>query len=450
VGRRASLTRTPSVTTAGDAGPVLPAVRLAPAHELAAAALAAPLLREAWRLARWVGDNRRLTARGLLRPADAVAVIADLEITGDGQPGAPDAGSLRSAGDVRELDLLWHAAVGAGLVSITGIRASARPGALGGGDPAGLLAAWRGALDAVLRRGPADVSEELEGLATVLYAAGAPVRMDAIAEAFSAATAARASGRRARPRGARPDPGMRMSQALEVLADLGVAELGVDEQDDQLTVRLTALGVAGMRDRLIATGFSAPVVGCAAASGAVGLLAGLAGYDAEDGELEIAAWLAERTPQQAAVELLDAAATSSPGARGAAFAIIDRLGEQVVPLVRSALAEPVLRPHAAIWLRELGVQAELSPAEKAWLLVDLGAGLIEEADPGAVAADLLPDLPVAEQAELVAGLWQVAHPDLIALLTTLTEHHPDPAVAKAARKAAFKARSRHLGAGQAR
>ena len=62
-----------------------------------------------------------------------------------------------------------------------------------------------------------------------------------------------------------------------------------------------------MRDRLIATGFSAPVVGCAAASGAAGLLAGLAGYDAEDGELEIAAWLAERTPQQAAVELLDAA-----------------------------------------------------------------------------------------------------------------------------------------------
>jgi hypothetical protein len=269
--------------------------------------------------------------------------------------------------------------------------------------------------------------------------------MDALADAFAAATAA------TRPRrGTQPDPGARMSRALEALADLGVAELGVDDEDDQLTVSLSALGVAGMRDRLITAGFSAPVLGCAASSGAAGLLAGLAGYDAEDGELEIAAWLAVRTPQEAAAELLGAAATSSPGARGAAFAIIDRLGEQVIPLVRSALDDPVLRPHAAIWLRELGVPAELSAAERAWLLVDLGAGLLEEAEPGAVAAELLPDLPAAEQAELVGGLWQVSHPSLIALLTTLTEHHPNPAVTKAARKAAFKARSQHLGAGAAR
>ena len=34
------------------------------------------------------------------------------------------------------------------------------------------------------------------------------------------------------------------------------------------------------------------------------------------------------------------------------------------------------------------------------------------------------------------------HPHLIGLLTALGDHHHDPAVAKAARKAAFKARSR--------
>ncbi len=149
---------------------MLPAVRMAPAHELAAAVLAAPLLREAWQLARWVGASRRLTARGLLRLADATAVIADLEIAGGEAPAAH--GGLRSASDVRELDLLWHAAVGAGLVTITGNRASACTDALRNGDPAGLLAAWRGALDAVLGCGPVDVREELEGLATVLYAAG--------------------------------------------------------------------------------------------------------------------------------------------------------------------------------------------------------------------------------------------------------------------------------------
>ena len=74
--------------------------------------------------------------------------------------------------------------------------------------------------------------------------------------------------------------------------------------------------------------------------------------------------------------------------------------------------------------------------------MDLGAGLLEEAQPEDVVAELLPDLPPAAQAELVAGLWQVGHPGLIGLLTALGDHHHDPAVAKAARKAAFKARSR--------
>jgi len=58
-----------------------------------------------------------------------------------------------------------------------------------------------------------------------------------------------------------------------------------------------------------------------------------------------------------------------------------------------------------------------------------------------VVAELLPDVPAADQAEIVAGLWRVSHPGVTDLLTALSEHHPDPAVARAARKAAFKARS---------
>jgi hypothetical protein len=84
----------------------------------------------------------------------------------------------------------------------------------------------------------------------------------------------------------------------------------------------------------------------------------------------------------------------------------------------------------------------MARGDQEWLLVDLGAGLLEEAQPEDVVAELLPDLPSGGQADLVAGLWQVAHPGLLGLLTALGEHHHDPAVAKAARKAAFKARSR--------
>ena len=121
--------------------------------------------------------------------------------------------------------------------------------------------------------------------------------------------------------------------------------------------------------------------------------------------------------------------------------MLDRIGAEAVPAVRAALDDPVLHAHAAVWLHEHGEEADLGPGDRAWLLVDLGAGLLEEADPRDVVAELLPDVTPAAQAELVAGLWEVSHPGVTDLLTALSDHHPDPAVARAARKAAFKARS---------
>ena len=107
----------------------------------------------------------------------------------------------------------------------------------------------------------------------------------------------------------------------------------------------------------------------------------------------------------------------------------------------TALEDPLLHAHAAVWLHEHDEEAELRPADRTWLLVDLGVGLLEEADPRDVVAELLPEVPARAQAEIVAGLWQVDHPGVIGLLTALSEHHPDASVARAARKAAFKARS---------
>jgi hypothetical protein len=189
-----------------------------------------------------------------------------------------------------------------------------------------------------------------------------------------------------------------------------------------------------------------PVLGSAEQDGAVGLLTMLASCDVEDGESRISAWLVDRAAQAAAAELIAAAADGTPGLRGAAFTVLDRIGPAAADEVRAALREPLLRAHAAVWLQEHGdhadlAQADLGPADRAWLLVDLGAGLLEEADPRDVVAELLPDVAVDVQAEMVAGLWQVSHPAVIDLLTTLSDHHPEPRVARAARKAAFKARS---------
>jgi len=406
----------------GREEPRLPPVRLAPREELAGSARVAPLLRAAREVARWLGPGgRALAADGQLPAADAAAAMAELELA----PG--------------ELDAAWRVAARTGMLEAAGGRAGAGRAVdvLVSGDAEEVLAAWDGALTLML------AAEDLDGMATALYTVGGPVKMDALFEAYVAA--AGSGTRHPGPAYAGGDPehdqAAGLSSALEALADLGVVELGTDEAAGGLTVTLSRLGIWGVHRRLRAQGWHVPVLGGGARGDAAALLATLASCDVEDGEAEIAAWLAVRTREEAARELIDAAGRGSPGLRGAGFAVLDRIGAEAVPVVRAALDDPVLHAHAAVWLHEHGEEAELGPGDRAWLLVDLGAGLLEEADPGDVVAELLPDVTPAAQAELVAGLWEVSHPGVTDLLTALSDHHPDPAVARAARKAAFKARS---------
>jgi hypothetical protein len=392
----------------------------------------APLLRAARDLTRWAvrqeGPGRRARPAGLagggvpdpggaLPHETAVAAAADLEL------------------EPAEVAAAWRVAAATGMLS----RDPGRDGelrqadVLGAEDAGQVLAAWDAALGAVL------AAEELDGLATALYTVGEPVRMEALFDAYAAA----AGGGRSQPG---PDQTAALSEVLETLADLGVVELGTEDLGPEdsagaLTVALSPLGTWGVHRRLRAQGWHVPVLGGADRSAAESLLAMLASCDVEDGEAEIRSWLAARTPAQAAAELIRAAGSGSPGLRGAAFAVLDRIGEAAIGEIRDALSDPLLRAHAAVWLHEHGEPAELRPEDRTWLLVDLGAGLLEEADPADVVAELLPDMPPDAQAEVVAGLWQVEHPGVTGLLTALSEHHPDPGVARAARKAAFKARS---------
>jgi len=376
--------------------------------------------------------------------ADALAAATHLELI----PAEFDA-AWRVAVATRML-VLGPGELGPGQHGDTRAESGERLDLLASGTADDVLAAWDAALTVMLE------AEDLDGMATALYTVGGPVRMDALFDAYLAAADTRrrgASGSEAGPAGEQAadpgrlqDEGAALSVALEMLADLGVVELGADEpgvseDGGALTVTLAPLGVWGVHRRLRAQGWHVPVTGGRARGDATALLGTLANCDVEDGEAEIASWLAGRTPRQAAVELINAASQGSPGLRGAGFAVLDRIGTDAVGAVREALADPVLRAHAAVWLHDHGEDAELDREDRAWLLVDLGAGLLEEADPKDVVAELLPDVPPDAQAELVAGLWRVRHPGVTDLLTALSDHHPDPGVARAARKAAFKARS---------
>jgi hypothetical protein len=393
----------------------MPPVRLAPRAELAAAARVVPLLRSARDLRAWIAANPEVARRRYLDGRDEVQAAQALELSPD------------------ELTAAWQ------VIVATEAEASPDQPAPAGAPLASaaaedVLHEWDVALGALLDR------EALDGLATALYTMGAPVRIDALFDAYSAAAGA---GGRGRPEGREPtsDDAADLSRAMEILADLGVVELGTEEPSGGLTVGLSPLGVWGVHRRLLAQGWHVPVLGAAEQGGAVGLLTMMASCDAEDGESRINAWLVGRPAETAAAELIAAAANGTPGLRGAAFTVLDRIGAAAAAEVRGALHEPLLRAHAAVWLHEHGEDVDLGPADRAWLLVDLGAGLLEEADARDVVSELLPDSAPDEQAEIVAGLWQVSHPSVVDLLTTLSDHHPEPRVARAARKAAFKARS---------
>ncbi len=425
----------------------LPSVRLAPRDELAGLARVAPLLRAARDLGKWAEQRVGVTvaAGGELDPdaVDAAASALDL---------AP-----------REVRAAWRVVMASAQLGGPGTQAPALSAVLARGETEVVLRVWDAALAVLLD------SEELDGIATALYTVGGPVGMDGLFDAYASAAGTRpappAHPQPGHPRvfpaqtdAARPaavdamhpgapgphvgsDQGAALSLALETLADLGAVELGTEDGDGSLTVALSPLGTWGIHRRLRAQGWHVPVRGAASNDGAHGLLAALANCDAEDGEAEITAWLESRDPIRAAAELIDAAAGGSPGQRGAAFAVLDRIGLPALDQVRTALDRPLLRAHAAVWLIEHGEKVRLDPADRTWLLVDLGAGLLEEANAQDVVAELLPDLPPEDQAEIVAKLWEVSHPAVTSFLTALSDHHPVPAVARAARKAAFKARS---------
>jgi hypothetical protein len=418
----------------------LPSVRLAPRDDLAGLARVAPLLRAARDLDEWAAAQHNAEA------------LEALEAESDLEPSMTEVAASALDLAPREVVAAWQVVLAA--------RSATQPGVdqvrlgLGSllihGSSEAVLNVWDTALAVIL------ASEELDGIATALYTVGEPVGIDGLFDAYasaagttrSAAAPATAGGgekdSEANPDGpgeSAHDHGSALSLALETLADLAVVELGTEESDGSLTVALSPLGTWGVHRRLRAQGWHVPVLGAAAKYDASGLLAALADCDAEDGEAEITTWLAARDPAAAASELIAAAAAGSPGQRGAAFAVLDRIGLDALDEVKDAQSNPLLRAHAAVWLFEHGEDVRLDPQDRTWLLVDLGAGLLEEANPADVVAELLPSLPPEDQVEIVSGLWQVSHPGVTNLLTALSDHHPDPTVARAARKAAFKARS---------
>ncbi|MFE9819044.1 hypothetical protein [Streptomyces sp. NPDC005773] len=482
--------------------PILPPVRLHTEAELARDALAAPLLARAVRLARWAGPDTRVGAGGELVDAQLPAAAEHLGLAADEDGAAEASEAWRLAVDTGLVEVedpeTEPGADEEGFAEDAEgtVTAGENLALLTGGSPQDVLSIWLDGLEAAHADATAPVFDDFADL----VGEDGSIDFDALdwdpeteAEFLDGVlgnlyllTVGEGAGDEAVPLPALAasmivpddmgeptddileqvsDAMMRLDDQFRVLEPIGIVEYRpVDEallaeegeesvppdDDDDVTrygmVKLTPLGIYGIRARMLDAGVDAPAIGDLADKGADVLLGGIAYYPEAAARGEIELWLARHGADGAAGELLAAARGGDPQAplrRLHCQQALALVGADAEPAVRAVLGDPELGGLARVWLAERGA-ADVPPPSEAmifWLAIDT------------IAAQLEADGDLDELQGLVEGLsgqhsgffdeaWRVDHPATGDVLEAMGRLHSDKKQAKDARKAAFKARSR--------
>ncbi|MGP3921823.1 hypothetical protein [Streptomyces sp. 8N616] len=231
----------------------------------------------------------------------------------------------------------------------------------------------------------------------------------------------------------------------------GGARKGAQEVDEAEVsrygmVRLTELGVYGVRARLLDDGVDAPAVGDLADKGADVLLDRLPGYPEAMAQAEAEQWLARREPAEAARELLAAARgddAHAPRRRLACQQALLMVGAEAGPALREVLDDPRLGGLARVGLAERGATDVPPPSQDMvfWLTIDTIAAQLGSAEDAEELRELIQGV-AGQHSGFFEAAWRVDHPATADVLEVMGRLHPDRKIAKEARKAAFKARSK--------
>jgi len=473
-----------------DSSP-LPPVRLHSEAELARDALATPLLSRAVRLARWAGPDTRVGAGGELVEEQLPAAAAELGLDGG------DAAAYASEA--------WRVAVDTGLVEVVDeeegtVTAGADLKLVLSGAPQDVLGLWLAALETVLadasvpdlddlveamgEGGEIDFSELdwdpeveaefLDGVLGNLYLltssedgpGDGPVPLPALAASMIVPDDMGEPTNDVLEQVS--DAMMRLDDQFRLLEPIGLVDFQpVDEalmadadeepaapvDDTDVSrygmVRLTPLGVYGIRARLLEAGFAAPAVGDLADKGADVLLDSTSAFPPAAAQAETEQWLDRREPLAAARELLAAAKGADAGAplrRLRCQQALSLVGTEASPALRDVLDDAELGGLARVWLTERGASDVPPPSEGMvfWLTVDTIAAQLAAEGNSAELQALVEGL-AAQHGGFFAAAWRVDHPATPDVLEAMGRLHPDKRVAKEARKAAFKARSQQGG-----
>ncbi|MFD4721637.1 hypothetical protein ACFWOY_25160 [Streptomyces sp. NPDC058423] len=410
-----------------------------PTAELAAQAR--EVLADAVRIARWAAAHR---AEG--NAAERERAAGDLRLT----PGQVHAG--------------WDRARLAGLVELHG--GTARPGwrlNVWDRDDSAVLRGWVALLDAwpLVHPAPADVApsavaeavEAVPQVLSLLQLSAGPVPLPALLDLLQQRVAELREERCEVPYGPGPVPAdvapaapavppgaalpALLDWALEGLAAVGALTLG----DGHAT--LTPLGSWAVWVKLEQICVAAQSPAGHIEQSAEEMLRGCARLSPGPARAEYRAWLAARSVSGAVSELVAAARGEDALLRGLAFEALRVVGAAAEAEVRAAAEEPPLRPYALLWLAEYeGADPEdtaevLTREEATWLWVDTAAAVADHGE----SALLVRHLDSAVQGTVPALLDEVravGHPRTVQVLVALAAAHPDPALAKAVRRAAFQ------------
>lgn len=383
--------------------------------------------------------------------------------TGDGNGTLSEETAARAAGDLgltaAQVRADWDTARLAGLVEVHGD--DARPGwrlrAWDRDDSAvlrgwvALFDAWSLAVPEPADREPAAVAEVVSAMPQVLsflQLSAGPVPVEQLLDLLEQRVTELRTERCEIPYGPQPEPveepeaadaplAPLLDWALRALASVGALTYG----DGQAT--LTPLGSWAVWVKLeqICVAAQSPAGNIEVA--AEEMLRGCAQLRPNAARAEYRAWLAARPVGSAVTELLGAARGDDALLRGLAFEALRVVGAPAEPDVRSVADEPTLRPYALLWLAEHdGIDPEdahevLTREEATWLWVDTAAAVADHGEAPMLVrhleSALQPTVP-----RLLDEVRAVGHPRTVQVLVALAAAHPDPALAKAVRRAAFQ------------
>jgi hypothetical protein len=368
-------------------------------------------------LGRWIGSGRRpVTAGQVLCKADVPAAGAALGV--DVPP------RLRTMADIRALHRPWCVAVATGLLQVGGGWVTGGP-ALEGWPPgdADLLARWLTGLRAVCAAESYPQDEDsvrllAMALLAVLGEDGVP-RPDGLWGPVHAALhdlcdrydKASWEASHAADRYFDLETGTPLAGLVALLAGFGAV---TGDPGKQVITPLGRWAGAHLADGL--PGLADPGLPPAE------MIAEAARFGDEEQQHHVAAgWLAARDPAQAAREILAAAERMSPLLRSVAIRVVERLGEDALPVWREMESAPCVGPHARAELSAWDLGPELSDKDWEWLAVEAAAAALQDKGPDEALNRVWEGMPGADLDARLAAVRATGHPDAATLAQAVAE-----------------------------